>query len=78
VIHTVPVNPSGSIGNGWDYKCENGRPTLSPSLKHSGYHEHGPCQCHYFIRDGRIEYLSDCNHEYASKTIDLPIIPEGK
>lgn len=31
--------------------------------------------CHLFVRAGKIEYLSDCTHEYAGKTIDMVDIP---
>lgn len=27
--------------------------------------------CHSFVRDGKIEYLSDCTHEFAGQTIEL-------
>ena len=27
--------------------------------------------CHSFVRDGKIEYLSGCTHEYAGKTVDM-------
>lgn len=27
--------------------------------------------CHSFVRDGRIEFLSDCTHSLAGKTVDL-------
>jgi len=31
------------------------------------------CQhCHSFITDGRIQFLSDCTHELAGQTVDLP------
>lgn len=30
--------------------------------------------CHSFIRDGRIEFLSDCTHALAGQTVDLPDI----
>ena len=33
-------------------------------------------RCHSFIRDGRIQFLSDCTHELAGKTVDLPAIQE--
>lgn len=32
--------------------------------------------CHLFVRDGKIEYLSDCTHEYAGKTIDMVDFPK--
>lgn len=28
--------------------------------------------CHSFVREGRIEFLSDCTHELAGQTVDLP------
>lgn len=28
--------------------------------------------CHSFVRDGRIEFLSDCTHALAGKTVPLP------
>jgi hypothetical protein len=34
--------------------------------------------CHHFVRGGKIEYLSDCTHAMAGKTVDLPDYPEGR
>ena len=32
-----------------------------------------PCgRCHSFVTDGKIQYLSDCSHQYAGQTIELP------
>jgi hypothetical protein len=28
--------------------------------------------CHSFVTDGRIQFLSDCTHALAGKTVDLP------
>lgn len=33
--------------------------------------------CHYFIRDGRIEYCGDCTHTMAGKKVELPEIKES-
>ena len=30
-----------------------------------------PKVCHSFVRDGRIEFLSDCTHELAGQTVEL-------
>lgn len=27
--------------------------------------------CHSFVRDGKIQYLSDCTHELAGQTVDM-------
>lgn len=29
-------------------------------------------RCHSFVTDGRIQFLSDCAHELAGQTVDLP------
>ncbi len=31
--------------------------------------------CHCFVRDGRIQFLSDCTHALAGQTVDLPDMP---
>ncbi|MGC4033677.1 MAG: hypothetical protein QM754_18485 [Tepidisphaeraceae bacterium] len=28
-------------------------------------------RCHSFVRDGQIEFLGDCTHELAGKTVPL-------
>jgi hypothetical protein len=28
--------------------------------------------CHSHVRDGKIQFLGDCTHELAGKTVDLP------
>ena len=35
-------------------------------------------RCHSFIRDGRIEFLSDCTHPLAGQTVDLADIPTSE
>lgn len=32
--------------------------------------------CHSFVREGQIEFLSDCTHALAGKTVDLPSLEE--
>jgi len=36
-----------------------------------------PCEtsefvCHSFVKDGKIEFLPDCTHALAGKTVDIP------
>ena len=52
-----------------DYEC----PTVSPSIRliHTGNQVD-----HLFIRDGKIQYLNDCTHELAGKTVDMVDFPE--
>lgn len=38
---------------------------------------HFKCQqCHTFIRNGMVEFLPDCSHQYAGQTLPLPDLPE--
>ncbi len=41
----------------------------------TGKSEYADCYkcniCHSFIKDGKIQYLSDCTHDLAGKTIEL-------
>lgn len=54
----------------WEWNGSFDLPTFSPSLlcfKDTPSH-----RCHSFVRDGRIEFLSDCHHELAGQTVDIP------
>ncbi len=31
--------------------------------------------CHSFVKDGQIQFLSDCTHALAGRTVELPEIP---
>lgn len=69
-------------GRGWKWNSDNVAPTLSPSILQSAgpYPEGHPkagtiSVCHSYVRDGRIEYLSDCTHDLAGQTVELPDLP---
>lgn len=34
--------------------------------------ESEPACCHSFVTDGKIQFLADCTHELAGKTVPLP------
>lgn len=77
MIHTVPV-----VGDqGWSFNGSLVRPTLSPSVLCTW--DYPPTsvvpsrRCHIFIRDGVVEFLSDCTHDLAGKTVPL-FNPNGK
>jgi len=53
----------------WDFNGDYDKPTISPSILVTE-----PTRgfvCHSFVTDGKIQYLSDCTHEFANQTIDL-------
>lgn len=59
---------------GWSFNGDLEKPTFSPSMLAQGTYAGKPYRCHSFVRDGKIEYLSDCTHALAGKTVELPAI----
>lgn len=84
--HILNVSDSND-GPLWDFDGNNESPTFSPSVlvKHThpkGHTNTNPAPadyngemvtdiCHSFVKEGRIEYLNDCTHELAGKTLDM-------
>lgn len=54
----------------WTWNGSVDKPTFSPSLLCNQHHAES--RCHSFVRDGRIEFLTDCHHELAGKTVEIP------
>lgn len=70
--HGIPVDGS----RGWQWNGDADRPTVAPSIfvNSPGGHYHNPqaFSCHSFVRDGNIQFLSDCSHPLAGLTVELP------
>jgi hypothetical protein len=61
----------------WAFNGDLEQPTINPSIlvNGSGIIRVNPPRthrCHSFVRDGKIQFLSDCTHGLAGKTIELP------
>lgn len=81
--HVVTIRGEVS-GTAWDWNSSLEKPTLSPSVLVTWYKPSDnddefddatkdvKMTCHSFVRDGRIEFLSDCTHALAGQTVDLP------
>lgn len=83
--HTVPIPPHPRAwGFNGDLERPTLTPSLLVRSGHYGeaWKQGDPCWCgkdlgfscyccHSFVRDGRIEFLSDCTHALAGKTVDL-------
>jgi hypothetical protein len=68
----------------WGFNGSLERPTFTPSIL-CRYHAWNDATeahdvlesvCHSFVRDGRIEFLSDCTHPLAGQTVDLPEVKD--
>lgn len=57
----------------WTWNEDLVKPTVSPSiLVKSEFQGDRPSKiCHSFIREGKIEFLSDCTHSLAGQTVAL-------
>ena len=80
--HYIAVEKPLPNGAKWTFNGDLEKPTFSPSLlvRVPIFREGQPAgdrtRCHSFIRNGQIQYLSDCSHELASQTVDLPNVDE--
>jgi hypothetical protein len=78
-IHVIRTKP-----NGWAWDGNVDAPTISPSIlvtydgKDAGQADAPPSRCHSFVKAGRIEFLSDCTHALAGKTVAVPDWPYAK
>ena len=56
---------------GWTFNGDLDKPTISPSLLVNWHNGTAPVRCHSFIRDGMIQFLSDCTHALVGQTVAL-------
>lgn len=56
----------------WEFNGDVNSPTFSPSLLVWG--SEPTLRCHSFVKNGKIEFLSDCFHGLKGQTVDLPEI----
>lgn len=63
----------------WKFNGDFDKPTFSPSLlnRSSFGPQHELRVCHLFLTDGKLQFCSDCTHELAGKTVELPEIDLG-
>jgi hypothetical protein len=63
--------------NGWMWNLDTEHPTFSPSVlvtyagEDASTNEAPPSRCHSFVREGKIEFLSDCTHALRGQTVEL-------
>jgi hypothetical protein len=89
--HGMPIS-LGKSHSCWTFNNDVEKPTLSPSILAKSTvpitdEQHAAIMrgekvtpidvvCHSFVRNGNIEFLSDCTHEFAGKTVPLNSIME--
>lgn len=63
--HEVNVGPGG-----WEFNGDLERPAISPSVR-TRYGDALAYVCHFFVRDGRIQFCSDSTHKLAGLGVDM-------
>ncbi len=53
----------------WSFDGNVENPTFSPSML--VYESNCHPRCHSFVRNGQIQFLSDCTHELKGQTVPL-------
>lgn len=62
-----------AVNSTWTFNGDFEHPTFSPSiLVNDDRAAPDLPRCHSFVRDGRIQFLGDCTHALAGKTVELP------
>lgn len=61
----------------WTWNGDLLCPSFEPSyLTWTGDREKPDTRCHSFIRNGQWQYLSDCTHTFAGKTVNMIELPK--
>jgi Family of unknown function (DUF6527) len=61
----------------WTWNGDMVKPTFSPSMLCNATVNNGANRCHSFVKDGSIQFLSDCWHELKGQTVPLPPYDES-
>lgn len=81
-LHNIPVTGA----HAWGFNGDLAKPTLHPSVlewvepfsdpEDPKFHIPG-YRCHFFLRDGVVEFLADCTHENRNRHMPLNPIEES-
>ncbi len=70
--HSVPTER-------WNWNRSVESPTLSPSVRHffpAIKNIPEETICHYFIKNGNIEFCGDCKHDLKGQIVELPEVQD--
>jgi hypothetical protein len=89
IFYCLGCDEIHQITDKWEFNNDFNNPTFSPSYltwndpnpnadpkyDPKGKYRNG-FRCHSFIKEGKIEYLNDCTHKLAGKTVQLPEVED--
>ncbi len=77
--HMFTTNIEARPQGVWSFNGDLDKPTFSPSLLVNGSkYKEDLVRCHSFVTDGEIQFLSDCDHGLAGRTVELPEWESGE
>ncbi len=62
--HRANVEPVPEKPKPWRWNRSLEAPTLQPSVNYPGV-------CHFWMKEGKIEFLADCKHALAGQTVEM-------
>jgi hypothetical protein len=69
LIYCPACKRSHLFGTEWKFNDDFDEPTFNPSLNIEAEGGRGPRRCHFFVRDGIIDYCGDSTHAFRGKAI---------
>ena len=76
ILSTEQYGPKDAKAR-WTFNGNVNAPTFSPSILSTMAAPDGTHYvCHSFVRNGMIEYLSDCTHKFAGQIIPLGLMDD--
>lgn len=81
-INDIITEPEARLNGTWTFNGDFDKPTIRASVLTRSYRKNPVNgnydiefeRCHSFITDGMIQFLNDCQHSLAGKTVELPEI----
>lgn len=70
-VHHIAIAENDCGFPVWKCNGDMENPTVEPSVKVEYHGADKDTVCHSFVRDGKIQYLSDYTHNMAGKTVDM-------
>lgn len=71
--HRIPVSTRPGEPNCWEWNGDLVLPTIKPSAKSTWNDGSTNVTCHFFLREGVIEFCNDCTHDRRGKKVPLPV-----
>lgn len=81
--HAFAVDVPFSNGARWTFDSNLESPTFAPSMNIGWGRQADPAwkddeggRCHYFLKAGQLQFLSDSTHALRGQTVPLPQLPD--